>query len=167
MSGGKDHGQITQTSIPASQGSYQWAATNPGKSFTGLNTNSYQIGIESGSLVVKSGTFTVTTPANTQGNVQLDMSNSYAQTYRTLFTDEFSKQANLDGHFRLVAVGCGSGCMNLYALDKNTGKTYKLGASNFSEYSILDNQVRATLQDGQMMIYLFNPQQDKFEATAV
>jgi hypothetical protein len=57
--------------------------------------------------------------------------------------------------------------MNLYALDKNTGKTYKLGASNFSEYSILDNQVRATLQDGQMMIYLFNPQQDKFEATAV
>lgn len=63
VSGGKDHGNITQTPIPASTGSYQWTATNPGKSFTELNTNSYQIGIESGSLIVKSGTFTVTTPA--------------------------------------------------------------------------------------------------------
>lgn len=68
MSGGKDHGQITQAPIPASQGSYQWTAINPGKSFTGLNTNSYQIGIESGSLVVKSGTFTVTTPAIQNSN---------------------------------------------------------------------------------------------------
>lgn len=63
VSGGKDHGQITQTSIPASQGSYQWTATNPGKGFTGLSTNSYQIGVTSGSVIARSGTFTVTTPA--------------------------------------------------------------------------------------------------------
>lgn len=64
VSGGKDHGQISQTPIPASQGSYQWTATNPAKGFTGLNTNIYQIGIISGNVVAKSGMFTVTTPSN-------------------------------------------------------------------------------------------------------
>ena len=63
-SGGKNYGHITQNPISASTGSYQWTATNPGKSFTDLNTNSYQIVVESedGNVMAKSGTFSVTTP---------------------------------------------------------------------------------------------------------
>lgn len=69
VSGGKDYGLLSETPIPASTGSYQWTATNPGKSFTDLSTNSYQIGITSGSVVAKSGTFTVTTPS-TSSNLE-------------------------------------------------------------------------------------------------
>ncbi len=67
VSGGKDHGYITQNPISVSTGSYQWTATNPGKDFTDLNTNSYQIAVESedGSVMAKSGTFSVTTPSQT------------------------------------------------------------------------------------------------------
>jgi hypothetical protein len=64
VSGGKDFGEITPAPIPSSTGFYQWTAKNPGKSFTDLNTNSYQIIVEglSGGPMVRSGTFTVTTP---------------------------------------------------------------------------------------------------------
>ena len=61
-SGGKDFGEITYPNpVPASQGSYQWTATNPAQAFTGSGTNTYFIGFESQSpnVLVKSGNFTV------------------------------------------------------------------------------------------------------------
>ena len=61
-SGGKDFGEITYPNpVPASQGSYQWTATNPAQAFTGSSTNTYFIGFESQSpnVLVKSGNFTV------------------------------------------------------------------------------------------------------------
>ncbi len=70
-SGGKNYGHITQNPISASMGSYQWVATNPGKDFTSQNTNSYQIVVESedGSVMAKSGTFSVTTQQNNNSGV--------------------------------------------------------------------------------------------------
>ena len=64
VSGGKDYGMISQAPVSSATGSYQWTATNPGKGFTGLNTNSYQIVVSSDmeSVMAKSGVFTVTTP---------------------------------------------------------------------------------------------------------
>ncbi len=64
-------------------------------------------------------------PAST-GSVTLDMSSEYAQTYKTLFTTELTKPANFAGHYRVVEVGCGSGCTHFYVLDKNTGKVMKV-----------------------------------------
>ncbi|MFA6397922.1 MAG: hypothetical protein WDK96_03730 [Candidatus Paceibacterota bacterium] len=64
LSGGKNFGLISgETPILASIGTYQWTISNPGKAFTGLDTNNYQIGIESQSpnVMVKSGVFSVTT----------------------------------------------------------------------------------------------------------
>lgn len=72
-SGGKDFGEITYPNpVPASQGSYQWTASNPGKAFTGLNKNNYQIIAGNNSpfiqpqfpnvtpgIIVRSGTFSV------------------------------------------------------------------------------------------------------------
>jgi len=61
-SGGKDFGTITYPNpVPASQGSYQWIATDPAQAFTGSNINNYFIGFESQSpnVLVKSGIFSV------------------------------------------------------------------------------------------------------------
>ncbi len=69
-------------------------------------------------------------PAQTQPTpaaaVTLDMSSSYAQTYKSLFTAELAKPANFNGHYRVVEVGCGSGCTQFYAIDKTTGKVLKV-----------------------------------------
>lgn len=100
-------------------------------------------------------------------DVPLDMTNQYAKTYKTLFTAEFAKPANLDGHFRVVAVGCGSNCMYLYALDKNNGKVYRVSAEAFDDYSILDNQIRATLDNGEKVLYIFNSLKDEFQVQYV
>lgn len=65
LNGGHDNGLLKEAKIPASSGTYVWTATNPAQGATQSNTNSYQIGIqqaESPSVMVKSGTFTVTTP---------------------------------------------------------------------------------------------------------
>lgn len=62
MSGGKDFGEITYPNpVPASQGSYQWTVSNPGRAFTQSDINSYQIGVESQSpnVLVKSEIFSV------------------------------------------------------------------------------------------------------------
>lgn len=81
-SGGKDFGMITQTPISASTGSYQWTATNPAKSLTSQNTNSYQIAVESevGGVMAKSGVFTVTTPES----VTLQCSSASPQSIKVL-----------------------------------------------------------------------------------
>ena len=103
---------------------------------------------------------------NDSVSISLDMTNQYAKMYKTLFTAEFTKEANLDGHFRVVAPGCGTSCVNIYALDKNTGKVYVVGNGG-AEYQILDNQIRVTGQEGQVIIYIFNSLQDRFQEQAV
>ncbi len=96
-----------------------------------------------------------------KAGISLDMANQYAKTYKTLFTTEFAKEANFDGHFRVVAVGCGSNCAYLYALDKNNGKVYKVSTEAFDVYSILSNQIRAKLRNSQYM-YIFDSLKDEF-----
>ncbi len=95
-----------------------------------------------------------------QKPAQLDMSNPYAQEYRTRFAAEFTQSANFDGHFRLVDIGCGSSCFTLYALDLATGKTYKLAAGQ--NYVITGNTVEITLQSGQKQLFTFNKTTGEF-----
>jgi hypothetical protein len=100
-------------------------------------------------------------------NVSLDMTNPDVKTYKTIFTAEFAKPVNFDKHFRVIDIGCGSSCMYLYALDKNNGKVYKISTEPFTEYSTVDNQIRAVNQDGQVMIYIFDSQKGVFVGWAV
>lgn len=61
-SGGKNFGNITYPNpVPASQGSYQWVASNPAQAYTGSSTNSYFISFEGSpsNVLVNSGSFTV------------------------------------------------------------------------------------------------------------
>lgn len=100
-----------------------------------------------------------------QGAVVLNLNNQYAKTYATLFTKEFAEPANYAGHFRLVAPGCGSNCFTLFALDKNTGETYKLGNDSGQDYQIRGNAVTVTSQSGVQTTYTFNETTKKFESS--
>lgn len=96
--------------------------------------------------------------------ITLDLSGPYAQQYKTLFSTEFSKPVNFDGRFRVVAAGCGTSCMYLFALDKNTGKVYKVGDNDpFAEYSIIENKISAKDQNGKTFMYTFNDSRSAFE----
>lgn len=110
----------------------------------------------------------VATPVKSTSNISLDMSNTYSKKYKTLFTSEFSKPANFSGNFRVVEAGCGSGCMYLFALDKNTGKVYKINSPQgetdpFSEWSISGNQIKTRLQNNQIKLFTFNNVTNTFE----
>jgi len=114
-------------------------------------------------------------PAPT-GTPELDMSSPYVKTYKGLFTQEFAKPANFDGHFRVVAVGCGSGCMYLYALDKNTGEAYKISATDtqsnssitneaYSNYTLGGNQITVSFPDGDSETVAYDQASDSFKMT--
>jgi len=105
-----------------------------------------------------------TTPVS-KGNVSLDLNNPYAKTYATLFTNEFAQPANFDGHFRLVAAGCGTSCFVLYALDKNSGETYRFSANSGQDYVINGNSVIITDQRGVKTTYTFNENTKQFVAS--
>ena len=85
---------------------------------------------------------------SSQANIKLNMNNEYVKSYKTLFSKEFSQPVNFSEHFRIVPVGCGSACMYLYTIDKNTGEVYKLSNESFQEYSIQGNVILVTLQTG-------------------
>jgi hypothetical protein len=89
------------------------------------------------------------------------MTNQYAKMYKTLFTAEFAREANLDGHFRVVAVGCGSNCAYLYALDKNNGKVYQVSFESVDNFEILSDKIQATIGNIKV-IYIFNPAKEDF-----
>lgn len=98
--------------------------------------------------------------------VTLDMNNPDVQKYATLFTNEFALPANYIGHFRLVSPGCGSNCFTLYALDKNTGQTYKLGNDFYQDYQARDNAITLTTQGGVVSVYRFNETTKQFDVAS-
>lgn len=112
---------------------------------------------------------TGTTPTNSNTGgiaaVTLDMTNSYAKTYSTRFSSEFAQPANYDGHFRVVDIGCGAGCFTLYALDKNTGKTYLI-ANGKEDYQLRGNTIMLINQNGKQETYTFDATKDKFTLMA-
>lgn len=106
-------------------------------------------------------------------SVKLDQTSPYVKTYKTLFTKEFSEQANFQGHFRIVAVGCGTECMSLYALDKNTGKVYKISVvdtngldfvdySTFKSFKIVGTEIDVMLQNGNTRGITYYKDRDAF-----
>ena len=104
---------------------------------------------------------------------KLDQTSPYMKTYKTLFTKEFSEKANFLGHFRIVAVGCGTECMSLYALDKNTGKVYKISVvdtngsdfvdySTFKSFEIVGTEIDVMLQNGTKRDITYYKDRDAF-----
>lgn len=64
-------------------------------------------------------------PAPTS-QISLDLTTEFSQTYRTRLTQALKEAANFNGHYVMTDIGCGSGCFTLVAVDKNTGKVYKV-----------------------------------------
>ncbi len=127
----------------------------------------------SSNLTQTNGTVTDSTPNDTlktgmeTGAVALNLSNPNVGVYTTLFTKEFDEPANYAGHFRLVTPGCGSNCFTLYALDKNTGETYKLDGESYQDWQVRDGVITLTSQAGVVSTYTFNEKTQKFESTPV
>ncbi len=99
------------------------------------------------------------------GKVMLDMSHPLAKKYKTIFTQEFEMPANLDGRFRVVAIGCGTSCMYLYALDKTSGKIYEVKSPSnepFSDFTLEENHIKVKNQAGQELSYGYYPAGDMF-----
>ncbi len=116
--------------------------------------------------------FTPNDTANTgmeTGAVTLNLSNPNVGVYTMLFTKEFDEPANYAGHFRLVAPGCGSNCFTLFALDKNTGETYKIGSDwqYDADYRVRGNEITLVSKGGVVSTYTFNEKTQKFESVTV
>jgi hypothetical protein len=95
--------------------------------------------------------------------VSLDMTSDYAKKYKTIFTTAFKEKADFDTHFKLVSIGCGTSCGNLFALDKDNGKVYFVASTN-GEYEIVNNNQIRVILNNQNVIYMFNPLQGEFQA---
>ncbi len=109
----------------------------------------------------------VPTPStqNETTEVKLDTNSPHAKTYKTIFTQEFKMPANLDNRFRVVAIGCGTSCMYLFALDKTTGKIYEVKSPSnepFSDFTLEENHVIVKNQAGQELNYGYYPAGDTF-----
>ncbi len=132
VSGGKDFGELTQTPIPAVQGSYQWVATNPGLSFTGNSTNSYQVGIFSTNLtpevLVRSGIFTVASPVSTnsltigESNIRYPSNWTYQKINNSCTSDACDTSRMAGGTFLYLLFPTGSTqAIDAIHLDEPTG----------------------------------------------
>lgn len=53
---------------------------------------------------------------------QLNLESKIAKKYKTLLTTELKNGPNFAKTFRLVQIGCGSGCSHLALVDTTTGK---------------------------------------------
>lgn len=103
-----------------------------------------------------------------------DKSNEYLKKYNTLFTKEFKEPANFGENVRIVSVGCGSECLYLFALDKNTGKVFNLldyyedkNIISFKSYEISTGpSVKTILSDGTELFFYTNSYGD-FESSNI
>lgn len=107
-------------------------------------------------------------PASPNQPVQLDLSSEYVQGNTALFLEEYSKPANFEGHFRIVNISCGDSCLILYALDKNTGKVYRVtsadsnGGAGVEGYAINGDRINVWWMSGYASYISYDESQDAF-----
>ncbi len=93
----------------------------------------------------------------------LDLSSPYVQANKEVFVNEFAKEANYEGHFRVFDVACGEECYAVYAVDKNSGKVYRVGQKTDS-HSVIDNdKITLSAGAGAKFIFIYNIDDDSFE----
>lgn len=98
------------------------------------NTPLLQEGANQDNLHSKEDAQTHTQP-QIQGAVTLDLSTNTAQMYKTLLTAALKEPANFNGRYRIVGIGCGTGCMNAVMVDIATGKVFdNLPFQAYSDY---------------------------------
>jgi hypothetical protein len=120
--------------------------------------------------LIERGAFVKNSSVESVSNVRLDIdTNQYARSNMPLFLSEYAQPANYKGHFRIVGVGCGDDCWTLYALDKNTGKTYIVtspdsnGGETVATYTIVEDEIQVGWLSGVDGVIKYNQKTDSFE----